>query len=325
MSKTKLLTAIITILLASLSTLAQKKSFVIDVPMSFYGNRPAIEVVVNGKGPFLFLVDTGAQGMARADASLVKELGLAISGQTTTTDSSAKAQASINEVRFQSLSIGSLKFQDVPALSRNYNTASYLVHIDGILGLELFANYLLTLDYPNKRVRLTQGELPKANGTQVLDFELIEGNIYTQIAIGNLKVKAEIDTGNIRAIDLPSSLLRKIPLASYPRLVGRGSGASGDFELKEVRLQDALKIGAYSFHDPVVTFTDFYEEVNVGSGLLREFVVTIDQKNHRIRLIKTRGAAKMRAVKKTGQLKGLGRKRLTQFFQPRFYERRSVK
>jgi len=301
MSNTKVLTGIITILLASLTTLAQKKPFVIDVPMSFYGNRPAIEVMVNGKGPFLFLVDTGAQGMARADASLVKELGLSIRGQTTTTDSSAKTQASINEVRFESLSIGSLKVQDVPALSRSYNTASYLAHMDGILGLELFANYLLTLDYPNKRVRITQGELPKANGTQVLDFDLIEGNLYTQIAIGKLKVKAEIDTGNIRVIDLPSSLLQKIPLASYPKLVGKGSGASGDFELKEVRLQDALRIGAYSFHDPVVTFTDFFEEVNVGSGLLREFAVTLDQKNHRIRLIATRRRGDAALSKRNGK------------------------
>jgi hypothetical protein len=38
--------------------------------MLFYGTRPAVEVTVNGKDRFLFLIDTGAQGMARADVSL---------------------------------------------------------------------------------------------------------------------------------------------------------------------------------------------------------------------------------------------------------------
>ena len=280
----KLFLVLIPILMTSLSSVAQEKA--VDVPMSFYGPRPVIEVMVNGKGPFRFLIDTGAQGMARADTSLVEQLGLSITGQKAATDSSAKTQAAINEVRFTTLSIARLKFRDVPAFSRNYNTVTYLPHIDGILGPELFAHYLLTLDYPNGRVRITEGELPKSDGRQILDYEIIEGNLYTEIAIGKLKVKAEIDTGNIRALDLPSSLVRNLAFASYPRLVGKGSGVSGEFELKEVQLQDTLRIGVYSFPEPLVTFTDFYEEVNIGSSLLRKFVITLDQKNHRLRLIK---------------------------------------
>jgi hypothetical protein len=39
--------------------------------------------MVNGKGPFLFLIDTGGQGQARADVSLVQRLGLSTVGQST--------------------------------------------------------------------------------------------------------------------------------------------------------------------------------------------------------------------------------------------------
>ena len=281
----KLLSIIIVVLAFSLPTVAQK-SDVADIPMSFYGNRPAIEVMVNGKGPFLFLIDTGAQGMARADSSLVQQLGLSVAGQTTSSDSSAKTQASLSEVRLETLSIANIQFHDVTALSRNYNTASYLPHIDGILGFDLFANYLLTLDYPNKRVRIKRGELPKPDGAQILNFEMIEGNPYIEIGIGNLKAKALVDSGNIRGIDLPSSLVRKLSLTSFPRLIGKGGSVSGEFELKEVRLQDTLSIGRYLFPEPDVTFTDVYEEVNIGSSLLREFEITFDQKNHRIRFIR---------------------------------------
>lgn len=49
---------------------------VVEVPMKYRGSMPAVEVFVNGKGPFLFAIDTGGQGQARADVSLVGTLGL---------------------------------------------------------------------------------------------------------------------------------------------------------------------------------------------------------------------------------------------------------
>ena len=276
-----------TILISSLPAMAQRPT-VVDVPMSFYGNRPAIEVMVNGKGPFLFLIDTGAQGMARADASLVQLLNLSKAGQNTASDASAKNQVTVNEVRLETISIGKVRFHNVTAPSRNYNTATYLPHIDGILGFDLFSDYLLTLDYPNKRVYLERGALPKADGSQILPFETINGNQYIEIGVGNLKAKAMIDSGNIRAVDFPASFVKKLALASYPKLVGKGGGVSGEFELKEVRLQDTLSIGRFLFPEPAITFTDVYDEINIGSGLLREFAITFDQKNHRIRFLKAR-------------------------------------
>lgn len=276
--------AAIIILALSFSAIAQK-STIVDVPMSFYGTRPAIEVMVNGKGSFLFLIDTGAQGMARADTSLVQKLNISVAGQTATSDGSAK-KVNINKVRFETLSIGNLQFRDVEALSRNYNTASYLRHIDGILGFDLFADYLLTLDYPNKRVRLERGALPKPDGAQIINFEMRDGNPYIDVSIGSMKVKALVDSGNIRGIDLPASLVNKLSLASYPRLIGKGNSVSGEVDLREVRLQDTLSIGRYLFPEPTITFTDVYDEINIGSTILREFAITFDQKNHRVRFEK---------------------------------------
>ena len=103
---------------------------VVVLPMLFYGTQPAVEVRVNGEGPFLFLIDTGGGGMARADASLVKRLGLPRVGQETSADASAKTQATLDEVRLDRLSIGGLEFRDVKAFSRDYNTSTYLPHID---------------------------------------------------------------------------------------------------------------------------------------------------------------------------------------------------
>src|SRR3954453_3570993 len=57
------------------------------------GIRPAVRVIVNGQGPFLFLIDTGAGGLARADTSLVGRLSLPRAGSAPRNDGSAAAAA----------------------------------------------------------------------------------------------------------------------------------------------------------------------------------------------------------------------------------------
>jgi hypothetical protein len=274
---------------------ASRESLVIEVPMSFYGTRPVIEVRVNGQGPFLFLIDTGAQGLARADSSLVGRLGLTFVGQDSSSDASASVKRVLHEVVFEELAIGTVHFRNVRALSRNYNTSDYLPHIDGILGFDLFSKFLLTLDYPGKRIRLSRGSLPKADGADVLELQRIEGNPYIEIRLGPRIFKALVDSGNIRDMDVPASIIRRLPLATYPKLVGRGGSVSGTFELREVRLQDSLRIGRHSVETPSVTFTDVYEEINLGSSLLRSFVVTFDQENGRVRFTKPGTGSEARA------------------------------
>jgi len=244
--------------------------------------------MVNGKGPFLFLIDTGAQGMARADASLAKGLSLPVAGQSAASYVSSNKKVIVNEVRLETLSIGSIQFREVTALSRDYNTVSYLPHIDGILGFGLFSGYLLTLDFPNRRVRIQRGELLQPDGRTILNFESRNGVPFIDISVGNLKTKAMIDSGAIRAIDFPGSVVSMLPLASYPRMIGKGTSVIGDFEVTEVRLQDTLSIGRYSFPEPTITFSDVDKEILIGSAMLREFIVTFDQKNHRVRFIKAK-------------------------------------
>src|SRR5262245_14992862 len=83
--------------------IATKDVSVVDVPMLFCGTGPAIEVMVNGAGPFLFYIDTGAQGFARADASLVPRLALRAVGTTAAGYASSEKHVALDEVRFETL------------------------------------------------------------------------------------------------------------------------------------------------------------------------------------------------------------------------------
>ena len=96
---------------------AQQQKPVLDVPMLFRGATPAVEVSVNGKGKFLFAIDTGAQGTARVDSTLVERLGLKVTGQVNASDGSGQNVRSLDVVKLDSISIGDVQFRDVEALT----------------------------------------------------------------------------------------------------------------------------------------------------------------------------------------------------------------
>jgi hypothetical protein len=257
----------------------------VAVPMHFYGNRPAVEVQVNGQGPFLFLIDTGAAGPpARADASLVKRLAIAKTGSTEASDAGG-ASVAIDRVTLGRVALGSLVANNVAALSRDYGSSSYLPKIDGILGISFFKDKLLTLDFLHDRVTVAEGTLPPADGQTVLDYQLVEGNISVEVELGGRRMNAILDTGNLRAVDLRSSWLKTMRLASYPRIAGSSTSVSGTVGIREVELAKPLKIGHYTFAHPRVTFADDFGDANIGATIWQHFIVTIDQKNRRVRLI----------------------------------------
>ena len=76
-------------------------------------------------------------------------------------------------------------------------------------------------------------------------------------------------------------------LKAPAKVIGRARTVNSDFEIRGAQLEGDLVIGGHVFHDPQVVFASVLDEINaanVGSRLLREFVLTFDQKNQRVRL-----------------------------------------
>jgi hypothetical protein len=278
------------LLLASFAVAAGAKSM--TVPLRFYGTRPAVDVSVNGQGPFLFLVDTGAGGPpARAADSLVKRLGLAKVGRTASSDGGGAA-VDIDQVTLPAVTVGGWEVGGVAALARDYGSTPYLPKLDGILGPAFFKGRLLTIDYARGTLTVADGELPPPNGRTILNYELFEGNMWIPVSIGGQSVKAVLDTGNIRALDMPAEAVKPLRMASFPRLAGNSAGISGSSEIREVTLAAPLRIGGHVIQRPAATFSEDFHEWNIGSALLQDFVIMIDQKNRRVRLV--RASAKPR-------------------------------
>jgi pimeloyl-ACP methyl ester carboxylesterase len=263
-----------------------------DVPMLFRGSMPAVEVMVNGQGPFLFAIDTGANDLARVDSSLVERLGLQIKGKSRTGDLSARS-TELDTVRVDSITLGSLQFRNVKALSRNYNRIPNLPRIDGILCFDLFSGFLLTLDYPAKRVRVEPGDLPQADGGEILNLRSTSGLPAIDLIVGGFKVNALIDSGNLAdGIVLPGSLVEKLELASPPAPYRTLKTSSSEIEAKKARLKQSIRLGRHEFAEAQIIFPNLSNNASIGSEVLSEFAITFDQKNHRVRFIRGDGALK---------------------------------
>lgn len=256
----------------------------VELPMQFRGPMPAIEVMVNGKGPFLFAIDTGGSGMARVDVTLGEQLSLKPTGKVMASDGTGTNSRSFDTVTLDSISLGDIKFSNVTAMMRNYNTSPNMPRIDGILGFNLFADYLLTLDYPAKRVRIERGELAQADGSEILSFESPSGIPEVDLKVADNTVRAHIDSGNMGEITLPASMVEKLPLATEPVVIGRARTVTNEFEIKQAQLKGAVRFGRFEIQNPRINFAEIFRHSNIGSRTLSQFSLTFDQKNKRVKL-----------------------------------------
>jgi Aspartyl protease len=277
-------TFVILILLACALRGAAQDSLVTTVPMTFQGPVPVVEAMINGKGPFRFTIDTGAQMKAVVDTSLITQLKLQPNGKIRGGDPSGRNARVFETVLLDSLSLGQVEFRNVTVLSQEPRLGSNAPRVDGVLGFSLFSEYLLTLDYPRKELRLSRGELAAANGADILPFENPHLIPVVEVSIGQSKMKAHIDSGNmVGGFILPTALVERLALASQPITVGRARTVSNEVEIKEARLRDIIKLGSLEFRQPIITFPSLADEVNIGLKTLRDFTVTFDQKNKRVK------------------------------------------
>src|SRR2546423_3657851 len=257
----------------------------IEVPMETGDGMPTIEVMVNGQGPFVFGFDTGAQAGPRIDASLVEKLKLKSTGQVQATDPSRRNVQTSETYKLDSVSVGSLRLTDVTVASRDYKNSPRPLKVDGILGLNLFADYLVTLDFPGKKLRIEKGELPKSDGAEVVDYKNEAGIAQVALTVGDKKIKAHLDTGNaIGAFVFPTAFAEKLNFAGEPRVVGRARSATGDMEIKQVQVKDMIKLGRHEFLDATIVFPALSDIGNVGVKTLGQFIITFDQHNERVRI-----------------------------------------
>ncbi|WMJ71297.1 aspartyl protease family protein [Stenotrophomonas sp. 24(2023)] len=251
----------------------------IDVPFEGVDGRIYLQVQVNDAGTFRFAVDTGASGVARADARLVRALHLPSGDIAAHSDGMRTADAAT--VRVDSLALGDVRRQRVVAITRDYNARqSAAAAFDGILARDFFDDGLLVLDFPRKRLRFRRdlGLLPEQPGTLA----------YTRafripVQVGTVAAEAQLDTGANVALVLPTALYTQVSSGAVtpddPLTLTHGRIESG-----RARLDVPLRVGGLTLHGLDVRVSDRYPEAVIGAHALRESVVLIDARSKRVAL-----------------------------------------
>ena len=240
-------------------------------------DKPFVMVTINGKGPFRFVVDTGTGGQAFITRALADQLGLIPSGRIRLNDPSGRGGQKVPVVVLQSLRVAGVEFTDVRAAVHDLSNGDG--YCQGLLGFPLFRDYLLTLDYPNRHMELSSGELAPDGGKSVLSFRMPDGIPVVSLAIGATHIDAQIDSGGA-GLSLPLEMTYKLKFISGSNTLSNAQSLSTRFLVKGASLSEDVRLGAYTFRHPFIEINPAFPLANFGSCPLQNFSLTFDQKNN---------------------------------------------
>lgn len=253
------------------------------VPMKLVGRKPTVEVKINGQGPFTFFLDTGA-GATVMDQSLVDELKLPFKGTTKIGDPADPQGITAKQNQIDKLEVGGASFTNFIALSWDRAGIYPPGAPRGVLGIPLFRQLLLTVDYPLNRIVIGKGSLAKEEGPDLIDFQLGEAGLFSvPLKVAGQDIWATLDTGSPSYLGFPTEYQTKLPLVDKPVEVGRGRTVGGEAIIYGAKLKGSIKLGRNTFDDPQVTFFDRLRHPNLGYGFIHNFAITIDQVSRRMR------------------------------------------
>lgn len=223
-----------------------------DIKARQVSTRLNVEVRVNGRGPYRFVVDSGADtsvvGLRIArDLQLPLGTPVILNGMT--------ARNIVDRVKVAELTLGSGAIRDVqlPAL-REVDLGG-----DGMIGIDALAQQRLMMDFEKRLIKVEDARTPMkyAPGEIVIVARLRRGQlILTQVRAAGLSLDAVIDTGSeitIGNLALRDKLLRR-NRDKFQTVEATGvTGETVDLQIARI---DELRLGPVTLRDVTIAFAD---------------------------------------------------------------------
>jgi predicted aspartyl protease len=222
--------------------------------------RVVVPVRINGRGPYRFIVDTGANH-STISPDLVRELGLTAGTQSLVTLDGITGAAQVNYVSIDRLQAGDLLLEDttLPVV-----WAPVMAGADGILGAAGMSQKSLLIDFQRNRVAIashvelaTRNQAIKIHATRV-----INGLMVLDTDVGGVRVAAVLDTGSERTlgnIALRDALKGKNRAKrGFVAQLTSVYGATKEVEPAEIAAAPMISIGALRITDVAVVYGDFH-------------------------------------------------------------------
>ena len=269
-------TAVAVLSLIVIVTQARAQLAAHSTPMQVLHGKPYVTAMVNGHGPFRFILDTGTGAEAIVTPELASVLALPRKGTTHLDDPGGRSGQPASVRQIDTLSVAGMDFYSVRAVEHS------MLHTDGscdgILGFPLFKGMLLTLDYPHNLVTLEDGELEPDGDQEVHPFRMPQGVPVADITIEGVRIGALFDSGGA-GLSLPETLASRLQFSAEPVVFARGESLSSRFPIKVGRLATDVRLGDVTFDQPWVEINPAFPLANFGSAPMQHFAITFDQDN----------------------------------------------
>ena len=245
-----------------------------SIPFRLDDNKIVVAARVNGEGPFLFQLDTGAE-IAVFQPRLARNLGLPFRdarGQITTPageSSGVYAFATVDHI-----DMGPARFSNVEALVHKLP-----IKYSGILNFGLFHNTVWSIDGPNQRLVLSAVDSVPPPGSRATPYSISHGVPVIPLTVAGQSVPAIIDSGFNQYFSFPDNLTSRLPLARPPVSFAQIQTLDSKFTAQIARLNAALHVGGWTVDRPVILLSR--GSPLMGMGALKHFPVTF-YPHHRV-------------------------------------------
>lgn len=262
-------------------TFAQKNKR-IEIPFTMDRNLILINGNISKNGNQTFIFDTGTEGIMLSEelANKYKVVGLDTMVTPNGEFAGVNEKVSIPKINFEGLVLSKKIATKFPKQMIFSNKAV------GIIGMQTFVGYMITIDYANSKIILEEGSLlQQPNVISITLDHLLEA----KVKLNGKDVSAHFDCGGAGYISIPKGWDSIYKLKTDPTLSNKGRTPMGDFDVYKAELDGDIEIGNYKLTNPNVNLVtgDFFTSINFGYGFFKEHLITIDTKNKLMQIKKT--------------------------------------
>ena len=264
------------------SVMAQEHSSPTSVPF-----KDGVEVKINGHGTYQFGFDSGSSPAFLITPELSRELSLPVTSHTQSHGATDRADdPSVDVVRIDDLLLAGHLFHHVIGIARP-NASPLVKNGSGLLGIGLFQEVVVRLDYPSNKLSISEQSLPPEDGKNIFKYNDVHLRPYVDVVLGGVPANAGIDTGAKDTgadLSVPPDFASRLHLQNLVKLSYGLTDINGrNHEISKATLDGDLTIGSVVVHNPTLLITDSVPFVNLGS-VLNKLVITLDPRNHRVKL-----------------------------------------
>lgn len=195
--------------------------------------RIAAPVMINGHGPFRFILDTGAN-QSVLTKRVIEKVGLELAPESQLMLHGVTGSLVVQAANLDSLQTGDLIQRDLKVAVLD----SVMGGADGILGTQGFEDLRVTVEFNHDRIRIerSRGQRARFNEGRIPATLRFGRLLVVNGHVGTIRVKAVIDTG--AEMTLGNTALRDA-------LLRRRKGKDGVDDVRVVGLDETSQTGRY--------------------------------------------------------------------------------